>query len=73
MRKKRSQRSGGFSLQQFTVVGFFVLLYVVGGGLIWLFFGLRGALLGMVCMTGGLFLFLLLYGLVWLLGKWAGE
>ena len=53
MRKKRSQRSGGFSLQQFTastearlVVGFFVLLYGVGGGLIWLFFGLRGALLG---------------------------
>lgn len=55
------------------VVAFFVLLYVVGGGLIWLFYGPRAALLGAFCMTGGLLLFLLLYGIVWLLGRWAGE
>lgn len=55
------------------VVGFFVLLYVVGGGLIWIFYGQPAAILGMLCMTGGLLFFLLLYGIVWALGKWAGE
>lgn len=55
------------------VVGFFVLLYGVGGGLIWLFYGKGAALLGVTCITGGLLFLLLLYGVVWLLGKWAGE
>jgi hypothetical protein len=53
------------------VVGFFVLLYGVGGGLIWIFYGRGGAILAMLCMTGGLFFFLLLYAIVWLIGKWA--
>jgi hypothetical protein len=55
------------------VVGFFILLYVVGGGLIWGFYGRGGAILAMLCMTGGLLFFLLLYAIVWLMGKWAGE
>lgn len=55
------------------VLGFFLLLYGVGGGLIWLFYGQGAAVLGMSCITAGLFLFLLLYAIVWLLGKWAGE
>ena len=55
------------------VVGFFVLLYGVGGGLIWIFYSRNAAILGMLCMTGGLLFFLLLYGIVWALGKWAGE
>jgi hypothetical protein len=55
------------------VVGFFLLLYIVGGGLIWTFYGRGGALLAMVCMTGGLVFFLLLYGIVSLLGRWAGK
>jgi cation transporter-like permease len=55
------------------VVGFFVLLYVVGGGLIWAFYGRGAALLGMACMTTGLVFFLLLYAIVTVLGKWAGE
>jgi hypothetical protein len=55
------------------VVGFFVLLYVVGGGLIGIFYGPPAALLAMLCMTGGLLFFLLLYAIVWALGKWAGE
>jgi multisubunit Na+/H+ antiporter MnhB subunit len=70
----------GFNPRQFArstegrlVLGFFVLLYVVGGGLIWFFYGPGGALLGMLCMTGGLLLFLLLYAIVWLLGRWAGD
>lgn len=80
MRRKRNPAPGEFSHRRFAVdtemrlaVGFFVLLYVVGGGLIWFFYGLSGALIGLSCITGGLFLFLLLYGLVWLLGKWAEE
>jgi hypothetical protein len=55
------------------VVGFFVLLYLVGGGLIALFYGWEAALLGMACMTTGLLFFLLLYAIVSLLGRWAGD
>jgi hypothetical protein len=55
------------------VFGFFVLLYTVGGGLIWLFYGCAAAVLGLLCMTGGLLFFLLLYLIVWALGRWAGE
>ena len=55
------------------VIGFFVLLYVVGGGLIWYFYGLGGALLGWLCMTGGLLFFLLLYAIVSAIGWWANR
>ena len=55
------------------VIGFFILLYVVGGALIWTFYGPGGALLGWVCMTGGLLGFLLLYGIVSLIGWWANR
>ncbi|MEZ4861031.1 MAG: hypothetical protein R3C14_06990 [Caldilineaceae bacterium] len=55
------------------VVAFFVLLYGVGGGLIWFFYGRAAALLGIGCMTGGLLFFLLLYGILLLIGHWAGE
>ena len=75
---RRDQR--GFNPRRFTssgevqlVVGFFVILFVVGGGLIWLFYGLGPALMGAICMAGGMLFFALLFGLVWLLGYWAGE
>ena len=55
------------------VIGFFLLLYLVGGGLIWYFYGPGGAVLGWLCMTGGLLFFLLLYGLVSLIGWWANR
>jgi hypothetical protein len=61
------------SIEARLVIGFFILLYGVGGGLIWIFYGRGGAILAMLCMTGGLLFFLLLYGIVWALGKWAGE
>ena len=80
MCSKGRQRPGGFDSRRFAgsterrlVIGFFVLLYAVGAGLIWLIYGRGAALLGMLCMTAGLLLFLLLYGIVWLLGRWAGE
>lgn len=55
------------------VVAFFVLLYLVGGGLIWLFYGPAAALLGLACMTGGLCFFLFLYTIMILIGYLAGE
>ena len=80
MRRRSNRKGGGFDPRRFAqstearlVVAFFVLLYVVGGGLIWLFYGPQAALLGAFCMTGGLLLFAVLYGIVWLLGRWAGE
>ncbi|MEM7535052.1 MAG: hypothetical protein AAF639_22945 [Chloroflexota bacterium] len=54
-------------------IGFFVILYLVGGGLIWFFYGLSAMFLGMACMTGGLLFFLLLYGLMALLGYLVSE
>lgn len=36
------------------VVGFFVILFVVGLGLIYIFYGREGALLGFVCLLAGL-------------------
>lgn len=55
------------------VIGFFVILYGIGGGLIWYFYGLGGAIAGWLCITGGMLFFLLLYGLVSLAGWWADR
>ncbi len=76
----RMSRRTGFDARRFArsqevrlVVGFFVILYLVGGPLIWHFYGAGGALLALLCMTGALVFFLLLYGLVSLLGIWANR
>lgn len=55
------------------LLGFVVLLYVVGGGLIWYFYGAAGALLGLSCITVFLAVLALLYGIMVLVGRWAGE
>ncbi len=52
---------------------FGLLLYVVGGGLIWAFYGWGAMLVGWGCITGGGLFFTALYGLVWLVGCWVGE
>ena len=36
------------------IIGGLILLFLVGLGLIWYFYGLQAALLGLVCMLGGL-------------------
>jgi hypothetical protein len=36
------------------IIGGLILLFVVGLGLIWIFYGLNAALLGLLCMLGGL-------------------
>lgn len=75
-----SRRRRGFDPVRFVrttegqlVIGFFVILYVVGGALIWHYYGLGGAIAGWLCITGGLFFFGLLYGLVSLAGWWANR
>lgn len=74
----RSQR--GFNPRRYArsqevrlLAGFFLLLYVVGGGLIWHFYGGAGALLGMVCVTVVLLVLVALYAILTLIGRWAGE
>lgn len=75
-----SRRRRGFDPVRFVrttegqlVIGFFVILYAVGGALIWRYYGLGGAIAGWLCITGGLVFFLLLYGLVSLAGWWADR
>lgn len=50
-------------------VGFILLLFLVGGGLIYWFYGGRAALLGLVCLVVGLLplllIWLILVGLEW--------
>ncbi|MCB2180064.1 hypothetical protein KQH54_02965 [bacterium] len=49
------------------LIGFIILLLLVGDGLIYLFYGSNGAILGLICMLSGLvplgLIFLLLWGL----------
>lgn len=52
------------------LLGFFALLFVVGGGLIWYFYGAGAAAVGVGCMAVGALLTgalaLLMVGLQWL-------
>lgn len=36
------------------LVGFLAILFIVGNGLIWFFYGREAALMGVVCLTAGL-------------------
>jgi hypothetical protein len=49
-------------------VGFLVLLFVVGIGLIYYFYGREAAILGVICILAGLFPLGLVWGLLALLG-----
>lgn len=55
------------------VAGFAVLLYGVGGGLVWWFYGPGAALLSWLCFTVALLFFAALYGVLVIVGRWAGE
>lgn len=52
------------------LLGFFALLFIVGGGLIWYFYGAGAAALGVACIALGAVLVglltLLMVGLEWL-------
>lgn len=71
-RKPFSARQFARSMEMRLFLAFALLLYTVGGGLIWFFYGLP-AMLRWLCITGGLGMIGLLYGLVSLVGRWAGE
>jgi hypothetical protein len=52
------------------LLGFFALLFIVGGGLIWLFYGGGAAAFGLACIAAGAMLtglvLLIMFGLQWL-------
>jgi hypothetical protein len=51
------------------LVGMFLLLFIVGLGLIYIFYGLGGLVTGFLCITGGLapliLIALVLWGMEW--------
>ena len=47
------------------LAGFIVLLFVVGVGLIWVIYGREAAILGAVCLLGGLTPLLLIAAVLW--------
>jgi hypothetical protein len=49
-------------------LGFLLLLFSVGLGLIYLFFGSRAALFGLMCLLAGLVPLGLIFGGLWLVG-----
>lgn len=55
------------------LIGFFIVLFLVGGGLIYLFYGVGGLSTGLLCMIGGAVLagvvVLVAFGFEWL-SKW---
>ena len=55
----------GYTSQTVTrlIVGALILLFVIGGGLIWWLYGLGPMLMGMLCLLGAL----IPIGLIWLL------
>jgi hypothetical protein len=57
-------------------VGFFLILFVVGDGLIWVIWGREAALLGLACLLAGLaplgLIFLALWAIEWIAKKGQG-
>ncbi|HBX69037.1 MAG TPA: hypothetical protein DEH25_06560 [Chloroflexi bacterium] len=53
--------------------GFFLLLFIVGDGLIYLIYGREGAILGLICLVAGLaplvLIALLLFALEWIVKR----
>ncbi len=49
------------------LIGFILLLFVVGDGLIYLIYGPRGAIFGFLCLLGGLAPLVLIGLLLWVL------
>ncbi len=63
---RRYARQTNFQL----LIGMFFLLFVVGLGLIYVFYGLGGLVTGLICMVGGIspviLIGLVLWGMDWL-------
>lgn len=71
--KQFSSRTYARSVELGIFIRVWILLDVVGGGLIWFFYGRMAALLGFLCITGAMLFILILYGFLILVERWAGE
>jgi hypothetical protein len=47
------------------IVGFLVLLFIVGDGLIYLFYGRNAAIMGLICILAGLSPLVLIFLALW--------
>ena len=55
------------------LIGGFALGLVVGGGLIWTFYGLGAMFMGWLVLSGGMLLFALIYGVLKLMEIWSAP
>lgn len=74
MNRKRATDLRAFAAQTQTrlILGGLALLFLVGGGLIWLVYGPQAATLGLICMSVGLIPVLLIWGALALMG-WLAQ
>jgi hypothetical protein len=49
------------------IVGFILLLFIVGDGLIYLFYGRGAALMGLICLLGGIAPVVLILAALWII------
>jgi len=54
------------------IAGFLLVLFVVGDGLIYLFYGRNAALMGLVCLVAGITPVILIIGVLWLI-DWIAQ
>lgn len=66
----------GFDLRRYArqtnlrlLIGFIFLLFTLGEGLIWYFYGSGAALLGLLCLLAGLVPLILIYGILWVMER----
>ncbi|MBV6397390.1 MAG: hypothetical protein HFACDABA_03004 [Anaerolineales bacterium] len=62
---KRDLRDYAKQTDRRLIVGAILFLFIVGGGLIWWFYGSGAAALGVTCLTGGLSVVLIILALFW--------
>lgn len=48
-----------------SLVGFLLLLFIVGDGLIYAFYGRESAIMGLVCIAAGVFPLLIIWFVLW--------
>jgi hypothetical protein len=54
------------------IVGFILLLFILGVGLIYLFFGQGAAIMGLICLIGALVPIVLILAALWII-DWVGK
>ncbi|OGO32438.1 MAG: hypothetical protein A2136_11280 [Chloroflexi bacterium RBG_16_54_11] len=49
------------------IVGFILVLFIIGDGLIYLFYGRSAAIMGLICLVTGLSPIILILGALWVI------